>query len=273
MHIGDITGIVDRRPSDGHVGSRHETDSIAAYLAEVIGLVPTATLRKVSARSRNQRLAPERPDLPDEFDAAPNSIDSGASWTGLVADASLQVPKVVFDLEMVECVWRNVDATAATLKGLVCRDVVFEGCDFSGAVLDGAAVTRAQFIGCRLTGAIFSGAELNDVVVEGGIANLTNFRMSRSSFLWVQDTSLTDADFYGAHLRRGALLDCDLTGVNLSAAHIDGLCLHGSTLESIRGAAALTDAGVGIDAGQVVPFGVALLGGMGVRVGDRPARL
>ncbi len=32
-------------------------------------------------------------------------------------------------------------------------------------------------------------------------------------------------------------------------------------------------AGVGIDAGQVVPFGVALLGGMGVRVGDRPAKL
>jgi len=183
------------------------------------------------------------------------------------------VPKVVFDLEMVECLWRNVDATAATLKGLVCRDVVFEGCDFSGAVLEGAAVTRAQFIGCRLTGAIFSGAELNDVVVEGAIANLTNFRMSRSSFLWVQDTSLTDADFYGAHLRRGALLDCDLTGVNLSAAHIDGLCLHGSTLEATRGAAALADAGVGIDAGQVVPFGVALLGGMGVRVGDRPARM
>lgn len=182
------------------------------------------------------------------------------------------MPEVVYDLKLDECMWCNVDVTATTFRGLVCRDVMFRDCDFSGAVLDGAALTRAHFIGCRLTGAICSGAELNDVVIEGGVANLANFRMSKSTFLWIQDTTLSEADFYGAQLRHGALLDCNLTGADFSAAQISGLSLHGSTLESIHGSDALANAGVSIGAEQLVPLGVALLGGMGVQIGDRPVR-
>jgi hypothetical protein len=81
---------------------------------------------------------------------------------------------------------------------------------------------------------------------------------------------LRGADFYDARLRNAALLDCDLTDVDLSAAHVAGLSLHGSTLNSMRGVSALVDAGLSIDSDQVVPLGVALVAGLGVTVAPRP---
>jgi uncharacterized protein YjbI with pentapeptide repeats len=203
-----------------------------------------------------QRVVAELPDLPDDPD---------------VSAAALSFAEHVYDLELAECVWREVDVGARTFSGMRCRDVRFERCDFSGAVLDGAALTRVHFVECRLTGVVFSGTELSDVVIDGGVASLANLRGSTSTFLCVRNTSLRGADFYDARLRNCALHDCDLTDIDLSQARIDGLSLHGSTLDSIRGLSALVDAGLSIDTDQVVPLGVALVAGLGVRTGPRPA--
>lgn len=225
----------------------------------------------MAGRSRKQRTLPELPDLPDEFDPAPDAIENGASWYGMSADSSLSVPERGYDLELAECVWRDVDASSCRLSGFSCRDVLFERCDLSGAVLDSAALNRVRFVGCRLTGVAFSGCELSDVVIENGTANLANFRASTSTFLHIRDAAMTGADLSGATLRHSAFLDCDLSGIDLSAARIHGLSLHGSTLDSIRGAASLVDAGVCIDTDQVVPLGLALIAGLGIAVGPRPA--
>jgi hypothetical protein len=224
----------------------------------------------VPGRSRAQRVVAELPDLPTAFDPAPVALGSGDTWSGVCADASLSLPEQVYDLQLIECVWREVDAGSRRLRGFTCRDVRFERCDFSGAVLDGAALTRVQFVDCRLTGLVLSGAELADVIVDGGVANLANLRGSTSTFLCARNTSLRGADFYDARLRNAALLDCDLTDVDLSAAHVAGLSLHGSTLDSMRGVSALVDAGLSIDSDQVVPLGVALVAGLGVTVAARP---
>lgn len=222
-------------------------------------------------RSRKQqRLVAELPDLPAEFDSAPAAVETGAAWDGVCADASLALPEHVYDVELVECIWRDVDAASCRFSGFSCRDVRFERCDLSGAVLDSAALTRVHFVECRLTGVVFSGAELRDVVIERGVAGLANFRGSTSSFLSVRETSLADADFTGARLRNAALLDCDLSGIDLTGARIEGLSLHGSTLDSIRGASALLDAGLRIGADQVIPLGAALIAGLGVTVAPRP---
>src|SRR5262249_52082721 len=176
-----------------------------------VGLVP--------GRSRKQqRVVAELPDLPEQFDSAPDAVESGASWLGVCADASLRLPEHVYDLQLVECVWREVDASSCRFSGFSCRDVRFERCDLSAAVLDSAALMRVHFVGCRLTGAVFSGAELSDVVIEGGVASLANFCASTSSFRCARDTSLADADFSGARLPDAALLDCELTGIDLSPA-------------------------------------------------------
>ena len=222
-------------------------------------------------RSRKQRVVPELPDLPDEFDPAPDAVESGAVWYGVCAEASLSIPARVHDLEMAECVWRDVDASSRRFTGLICRDVLFERCDLSAAVLDGAALTRVHFLDCRLTGVALSGTELNDVVLEGGAVSLANFRASTASLLHIRDTSMKGADFYDARLRECAFLDCDVSDIDLSGARIEGLSLHGSMLDTVRGAASLVDAGLRIDTDQVVPLGLALVAGLGVTVGARPA--
>jgi hypothetical protein len=223
----------------------------------------------MTARSRARRVVPEFPDLPQELVAVPDVFDSG-SWEGMAAESTMSLPERIYDLEMVECVWRDVDAASRRFSGLVCRDVVFEHCDFAGAVLDSAVLTRVHFVGCRLTGTALSGAEMNDVVIDGGAANLVNLRASKSSFLWIRETPMREADFYQAELRHSALLDCDLTGANFSSARIDGLSLHGSTIESIRGAESFGSSDVHIAHDQLVSLGVAVLASMGVRIDDRP---
>jgi uncharacterized protein YjbI with pentapeptide repeats len=127
-----------------------------------------------------------------------------------------------------------------------------------------------QFVGCRLTGLALSGSHLTDVVIDDGPTNLANFRSSTSSFLFVRNASLNGADFSEARLRNSAFLDCDLSDIELSGARIEGLSLHGSTLQSVRGVAALLDAGLQVDTDQVVPLGIALVAGLGVTVGPRP---
>jgi uncharacterized protein YjbI with pentapeptide repeats len=222
----------------------------------------------MAARSR-RRTSPEAPNLPDEFaDAAAEFADN--DWDGLVADATLTLPDAVYDLGLTECVWRGVDASGRTFSSLRCRDVVFEHCHFAGAILDSAVLTRVRFVECRLTGVVLSGAELNDVVIEGGVANLANFRSSTSSFLWVSGTSLKEADFYQARLRKSALLDADLTSASFDSASLDDLSLHGSRVDSLHGTSALTGGHVHIDPEQLVTLGAAVLAEMGVRVTGRP---
>lgn len=215
------------------------------------------------------RRVPELPDLPAELIRAPEDFAS-AYWEGLAADGTMSLPERIHDLDMVECVWRDVDAASRRFSGLVCRDVVFEHCDFGGAVLDSAVLTRVHFVGCRLTGAALSGAEMNDVVIDGGAGNLLNVRASNSSFLWIRGTNLREADFYQAQLRRSALLDCDLTGANFASARVDGLSLHGSAVESVRGAESFASSDVHIAQDQLLALGVAMLASMGVRVDHRP---
>lgn len=188
----------------------------------------------------------------------------------MIADTALVLPDAIHSLAMTECVWRGVDASSRTFHRLQCRDVVFERCCFAGAILDGAALTRVAFIECQLTGTVFSGAHLGDVTIDGGVADLANFRSSTSSFLFVTGTSLKEADFYAARLRNSALLDSDLTAASFEAVSVDGLSLHGSVVDSIRGATALAGGHVGVDAAQLIPLGAAVLAELGVQVTDRP---
>lgn len=183
----------------------------------------------------------------------------------------MAVPEVTHDLSMTECRWQGVDAHGCSFPGLWCRDTVFEGCDLSGAVLAGATLTRVRFVDCRLTGAVLNGAKLNDVVIERGVADLSSYRGSSSTFLWAVQTSLTSADFYDATLRHVALLDSDLTGASFDRCSIKGLSLHGSVVDGLRSVAALVNADVTISSDQAVPLGVAFLADAGVRFSGRPA--
>lgn len=208
-----------------------------------------------------------KPSLPASLDKA---VSFDVEWYGLLGSSALDVPVAVYDLSIDECVWRDVDASGRTFSGLRARDVVFEGCDFSGAVLDGAVLDRVAFRSCRLTGLVLSGASLTDVAIDGGVADLASFRSSRCTGLQVTSASLKSADFYAAVLKSCSLLDCDLSLAAFERASVAGLALHGSVLDTVRGASAFAGGSVSIDATQVVGLGAALLADAGVAVTDRP---
>jgi len=220
------------------------------------------------AAQRGKRTMPARPNLPDVFDEAPAGLRDLDSWEAVRVDDRVEVPRSLADVELIQSVWTGVDLTSRKLSGLRARDVVFDKCDLSGAVLDGARLDRVVFTGCRLTGTMLSATGLTDVVIEDCVANLGNFRAAKASYLFIERTVLTEADFYTARLADSAILDCDLTGANFSDTRTDGLALHGSTLERIVGAKSL--AGARIDPDQLIPLGVALVAGLGISVGARP---
>lgn len=218
--------------------------------------------------ARTRRLLPLRPRLPAELDDAPQTLETRDSRDGIHAGAELVVAAQVADAELIESRFSGVDFTSRTFTGLRARDVVFDTCDFSGATLDGAAFNRVLFTGCRLTGTMFTAARLQDVVIEDSVANLGNFRAAHATYLFIERTVLTEADFYTARLTDAAILDCDLTGANVRDVCPERLSLHGSTLDGVVGATAL--AGANIDADQIIPLGAALVAGLGIRADSRP---
>ncbi len=160
------------------------------------------------------------------------------------------------------------DFSRRRLTGLQLRDVRLEGCDLSGAVLDGAVFDRVLLTGCRLTGTMLTDARLQDVVIDNCSARLANFRSTRAGYLFIRDTALVEADFYTAALTDSAILDCDLSGANVTDLRAGGLALHGSRIDNLTGAASL--AGARIDAEQLLPLGAALVHALGITETDRP---
>lgn len=201
------------------------------------------------------------------FDDPPAELESGDSWRGVAFTDTMVVPDSLADLTLRESTWTGADLALRTITGLRCQDVLFERCDLSGVRLDGAGSTRVRFVGCRLTGAMLSATRLADVIIEDSVADLVNFRAAHATYLSIETTSLREADFYTAQLINSALLDSDLTAANFTEVRGSGLELHGSTLDSIRGAQSLTEAR--IDSDQLIPLGLALVAALQVEVTDR----
>lgn len=204
------------------------------------------------------------PDLPDALDPAPVELASAASWDGVAGDAEVVVPERVVDVVLREVTWTDADLSGREFVGLRARDVRFVRCDLSGAVLDEAALDRIVFDQCRLTGVVLSGSTLRDVEVRESGLRLANFRMATLERVVIESSVLEGADFYEATLTSCALVRSDLTGADFRASTVDGLDLHGSTIEDIGGALALT--GVRIGADQMVPMGAAVLAALGIAV-------
>jgi uncharacterized protein YjbI with pentapeptide repeats len=219
-------------------------------------------------RTTRKRSAPLAPDLPDEFVPAPARLGGHAEWDGVAAGPDFAVDEVVADARLAESVFSGCDFSSRKFTGLQVRDARFEGCDLSGTVLDGATFDRVLLTGCRLTGAMLTGARLQDVVIHDCSARMANFRSTRAGYLVIRDTALVEADFYAAAFTDSAILDCDLTGANVTDLRAGGLALHGSRVDDLVGAASLT--GSRIDADQLVPLGAALLNALGIRVTERP---
>jgi uncharacterized protein YjbI with pentapeptide repeats len=217
---------------------------------------------------RATKIRPDPPDLAPRRDPAPAVLHSSALWDGVEAGPDVEVPEHVAGVRLQESRWAGADLSGRHLAGLRCRDTQFVGCNLSGAVLEGAMLSRVAFTDCRLTGLVLSGAELVDVHIVDSQADFALLRMATARHLWIENTSLRGADLYAFKGTGCAFLGCDFSDVALANAQLPEVLLHGSTLDTVRGAASLR--GARISADQVVPLGAAMLAELGVVVTPAP---
>ena len=126
-------------------------------------------------------------------------------------------------------------------------------CDLAGTVLEELALNRVAFVGCRLSGADLGEANLADVRFTDCQLDELGLRMARTERLLVTGGTAQQIDLYRGWFNGSRWHDVDLTGAQLSGAHLERARFHGSTLFDVRGAKALE--GAVIDREQVASVG------------------
>jgi uncharacterized protein YjbI with pentapeptide repeats len=220
--------------------------------------------------TRNTPRSPAPPRVAEHLDSQPVLLADGVSWSEVDAGPDQSFSGSVSDYEIVGSRLHGVRLTGAVIEGGRWVDVVLDDCELSGTVLDDATLVRVLFHRCRMSSLIATGAKAQDARFVDCKIDGANFRASALERCAFEDCDLTAADFYAARFASGALRRCALADVEFSKATSDGLDLRGSRLEGIKGAGTLQGAVITSD--QMVPFGIALLAALGVKVddGDEP---
>jgi len=207
-----------------------------------------------------------RPDLPRlETGQLDDFIDAGgAEGLHFVGGGAL----VELDaLELIGCIVEGVSFANIRFRHFDVQDVFFRNCDFAGVILsDRSRLTRVRFGETRGIGFQANGGTFTDVEFVGGNLDLSSFRMAILQRFGMRDLRARELDLYGSKIQTGYLLNCDLTSLELSGAEIQGLALHGSNIERLRGVSQLS--GVSISQNQLMLLAGTLASEAGIQVGD-----
>lgn len=211
-------------------------------------------------------MAPAKPQLAKQPDAAPSELRRADEWTEVVAEGDY-VGAVAEEVVWNDVVVRGGRWSGVTIEGFQATDVRFENCDLAGFVLqDDVSLRRVEFVGCRMTGAVFAGANLRDVSFSACVLDDANLRMLEAQDVAFDGCSLIAADLYAAKLRRVQVATCDLRGIDVTKATLADVDLRTSRLEDVKGADALR--GATIDSLQVVSVAHSMALALGIRVND-----
>ena len=115
-----------------------------------------------------------------------------------------------------------------------------------------------------MVGANFSEAELRHVRFVDCRLDDVNLRLARLDHVRSDGCSMVEADAYEATLTAVRFDASDLSRVDLSKVVVTGLDVRGSTIDAMRGAAALRHIRIGAD--QVIPFAVSVFAETGVHI-------
>ena len=171
-------------------------------------------------------------------------------------------------VEVVRGRLRGVQLTGATLDQLVLRDVVVSDAELSGATLGSAVLDRVRFERCRMAGLVASGLRATDVEMVDCQLTGAWFRGATLERCELSGCDLREADLYAARITQSRFLHSQLDRTEWSTATIKGLALHGSSLDGLRGAAALRDLVIGSD--QLLVLAGPVLAALGIVVDDDP---
>jgi uncharacterized protein YjbI with pentapeptide repeats len=209
--------------------------------------------------------SPAPPRLPSSFDerGRRNLADEDEWIDELVVGADLD-GAVAGHVRIAGCELRDVRLTGAELDRCVLTDVRLVSCELSGAILTESSWLRVELQNCRMAGLIVSQSRLRDVRFSDDKLDGADFRMSRAERVVFEACAMPDADLYEALLTSVAFEACDLRRAHFSAVKVDGLRLHRSNVEGIRGGASLRGATVSPE--QVLRLALGVFAELGIRI-------
>jgi uncharacterized protein YjbI with pentapeptide repeats len=115
-----------------------------------------------------------------------------------------------------------------------------------------------------MSGLVVSQSRLRDVRFTEAKLDGGDFRMSHFERVVFDACAMPDADLYEAQLTAVAFDHCDLRRAHFSAVKTDGLRLHGSDLEGVRGATSLR--GAVLSPEQVLPLALSVFAELGITI-------
>lgn len=194
----------------------------------------------------------------------PHEVIEEVDWDG-------GAPPAVPGVEIARSRLTGLRLTGLELAGWRLLDVVLDDCELSGAVLTDARFERVVLTRCRMSGVVAAELRAEDVRFEGCKMDEAWLRAAVLDRCEVVDCDLRGSDLYGARITRSAFRRCDLSEVEVTAAEMEAVSLHGSTVDRLKGAASLRGLTIGSD--QLVPLALPILAAQGIVVDDEPPDL
>lgn len=161
---------------------------------------------------------------------------------------------------------RDVDLTAARLRGLRLIDVAVERGTLANTAAPELDLRRVAFTGTRLTGAQWSGGTIGDAVFRNCRIDLATFAGTTFERVVFDGCLLAQADFRDALFRSVRFDGCDLTEADLAGVRIDRCELRGCTLDGLAGTERLR--GAAMPWADVVGNAALFAATLGIRILD-----
>ena len=137
-------------------------------------------------------------------------------------------------LRIENCVLKRVNFAASSFNGFRLKDVRLLECDLANTNMVGMIALRVEFQNCRLTGFRANECDFQHMLIAGGDAGYSQFRLGKFKSTVFESCNFADADFHDADLRGTVIQHCNLRNAEMSGAKLEHADLRGSQLEGLQ---------------------------------------
>jgi uncharacterized protein YjbI with pentapeptide repeats len=191
---------------------------------------------------------PREPRAPLTGEIEPQPFDGVPDDDSQIEDVALE--RIELGSETYELIdWRYARFTGCTFAGSTWKrshftDTVLDDCDLANVVLDRCGLERVRIDRGRMTGLSVSGSKLADVVVDGALADLSEWRFASIEHALIRGCRLAQSDWANAELTNVRFEDCELAGADFSYCRLDQVTFVRCGFEGVRGVDGLRGAHV-----------------------------
>jgi uncharacterized protein YjbI with pentapeptide repeats len=219
------------------------------------------------ARKARERREPREPMASDiaaqPFDGLPDDESE-------IRDVTLELARLGAETyELID--WRYATFSGCSLAGSTWKkshftDAVFDDCDLANATFDRSGLERVRVNRGRLTGLSVSGCTLTDLIVDGAVADLSEWRFATVEHMVIRACRLPQSDWTNATMSDVRFEDCDLSGADFSHCQLDEVSFVRCGLGDVRGVDGLR--GATVDHSALIDLTEPMAVALGIRLAE-----